>query len=75
MGSTARTSWATISIVWGWGSTTTTRSGGAARIQRSTAARTSAPEWPLRKAAFRARRIISSSPRASSSEPGAPART
>ena len=52
------------------GSTITTRSGGAARSQRSTAARISPPEWPLRKAALSASRIISSSPRASSSAAG-----
>ena len=53
----------------------TTRSGGAARSHRSTAARISMPEWPLRKAALSARRTISSSPRASSSAAGAPERT
>src|SRR5258708_1208793 len=46
----------------GEGSTTTTRSGGEAASQRSTAARMSAPENPLRNAACSATRIISSRP-------------
>ena len=70
-----RISCATSSSVSRRGSTTTTRSGGAARSQRSTAERISPPEWPLRNAVRRASRISSSSPRASSSEAGAPART
>jgi len=58
----ARISSAMRSMVSWRGSTITTRSGGAARSHRSTAARISRPEWPLRNAALNARRTISSSP-------------
>ena len=63
------------SAISGLGSTTSTRSGGAAASQRSTATRTSAPVKPLAKAACRARRIISSRPRASVRIRGPPPRT